>query len=330
MVCRIDSPILCKALSELGLFAWSAVRPWANPPATELAHTVERHLHIRGSTHGAARPADSTRRPGVIPGGPPPRRRRGETVLRHPVSELVRSPMRSPGQKELKVLKHRSTAATVAAAAVALTMAAGLAISGGLASAATNTATLATTAGCGKAPTLTSGTHTIQSSGQNRSYILRIPANYDSNHPYRLIFGFHWLGGTANDVDSGGTDGYAWSYYGLRRSANNSTIFVAPAGHRQRLGQPRRPGRDLRRRHDQADRGRPVRRHHPALRHGLQLRRRHELRARLRPGDRLPRRRGLLRRPAQRLQRRHPADRLHRDPRPPGQRAQHLRRTIAA
>ena len=96
-----------------------------------------------------------------------------------------------------------------------------------------DTAAAATTAGCGKAPTLTSGTHTIQSGGKNRSYILRVPANYDNNHPYRLIFGFHWLGGTANDVDSGGTDGYNWSYYGLRRladSANNSTIFVAPQG----------------------------------------------------------------------------------------------------
>ncbi|GAA1150642.1 poly(3-hydroxybutyrate) depolymerase [Kitasatospora gansuensis] len=94
-------------------------------------------------------------------------------------------------------------------------------------------AAAAPTAGCGKAPTLSSGAHTIQSSGQNRSYILRVPANYDSNRPYRLVFGFHWRGGTANDVDSGGTDGYNWSYYGLRRladGANNGTIFVAPQG----------------------------------------------------------------------------------------------------
>jgi hypothetical protein len=41
------------------------------------------------------------------------------------------------------------------------------------------------------------------------------------------------VGGTVNDVDSGGTDGYNWSYYGLRRladSASNGTIFVAPQG----------------------------------------------------------------------------------------------------
>ncbi|GHH73540.1 hypothetical protein GCM10018793_12290 [Streptomyces sulfonofaciens] len=94
-------------------------------------------------------------------------------------------------------------------------------------------ASAAASDGCGKAPALNSGTHTISSSGQSRSYILRVPANYDSTRAYRLVFGFHWVGGTANDVDSGGSDGYNWSYYGLRRladSANNGTIFVAPQG----------------------------------------------------------------------------------------------------
>ncbi|MEV5754444.1 ricin-type beta-trefoil lectin domain protein [Actinoallomurus sp. NPDC052308] len=122
----------------------------------------------------------------------------------------------------------------VVAAFVVLAMG-GVALGSGLGRTPSSTALhpAAATAGCGKAPTLASGTHSIQSSGQNRSYILRVPAGYDNNHPYRLIFGFHWVGGTANDVDSGGTDGYNWSYYGLRRladNANNSTIFVAPQG----------------------------------------------------------------------------------------------------
>lgn len=94
----------------------------------------------------------------------------------------------------------------------------------------TDTGTLAASPGCGKTPTLTSGTRTIQSSGQNRSFILRLPDNYNNNTQYRLIFGYHWRGGTANDVDSGGTDGYNWSYYGLRRLSNNGAIFVAPQG----------------------------------------------------------------------------------------------------
>ncbi|TDC37081.1 poly(3-hydroxybutyrate) depolymerase, partial [Micromonospora sp. KC213] len=117
----------------------------------------------------------------------------------------------------------------------------GIVASDGGANASTSVRPLAASAGCGKAPTLTSGTRTIQSGGQNRSYILRVPTNYDNNRPYRLIFGFHWYGGTANDVDSGGSDGYNWSYYGLRRladSANNGTIFVAPQGNNNGWANP--------------------------------------------------------------------------------------------
>jgi len=86
------------------------------------------------------------------------------------------------------------------------------------------------TPGCGKNPTLTNGTHTIQSSGQNRSYILRLPGNYTSSRPYRLMFGLHWLNGTANDVATGGSDGAVWAFYGQQQLSNNSTIFVAPQG----------------------------------------------------------------------------------------------------
>ena len=91
--------------------------------------------------------------------------------------------------------------------------------------------TAAATAGCGKAPGLTTGTHTITSSGKNRSYIINVPANYDRTHSYRLVFALHWLGGNATDVATGRTvltD--VWSYYGLLRLSNSSTIFVAPQG----------------------------------------------------------------------------------------------------
>lgn len=85
-------------------------------------------------------------------------------------------------------------------------------------------------AGCGKTAKLKSGKQTIQSNGQGRSFILRLPETYDENQPHRLVFGFHWNGGTAEDVDGGGSSGYTWSYYGLREQAGNSTIFVAPQG----------------------------------------------------------------------------------------------------
>ncbi len=126
--------------------------------------------------------------------------------------------------------RHRSIAGAIAGAALVLAMG-GVAVAGGLERTAyAGASPLAATAGCGKTPTLTSGTHTIQSSGQNRTYIMRVPDNYDDNHPYRLVFAFHWNGGTANDVDSGGTSGYLWSYYGIRALSNNSAIFVAPQG----------------------------------------------------------------------------------------------------
>jgi poly(3-hydroxybutyrate) depolymerase len=86
------------------------------------------------------------------------------------------------------------------------------------------------TAGCGTNPTLTSGTHTISSGGQNRTYILSIPSNYSNSHPYRLVFGLHWLNGTAANVATGGADGAAWAFYGQKQLSNNSTIFVAPQG----------------------------------------------------------------------------------------------------
>ena len=102
-------------------------------------------------------------------------------------------------------------------------------------------------AGCGKMPTLVSGSRTIQSGSDNRSYMLRIPPGYDNKRAYPLVFAFHWNGGTMGDVDGGGTSGYTWSYYGLREKADKSTdnrmIFVTPQGIGG--GWPNSGGRDL-------------------------------------------------------------------------------------
>jgi poly(3-hydroxybutyrate) depolymerase len=137
--------------------------------------------------------------------------------------------------------RHRIVIALAAASAVVFLGAAGIALGG------TNPAgATAGTAGCGNAPALTSGQHTINSGGQNRSYILRLPPSYDNNRQYRLFVGLHWRGGTANDVDTGGSDGYNWSYYGLRRlsdAADNGTIFVAPQGNGNGWANP--GGQDL-------------------------------------------------------------------------------------
>ncbi|GAA0458896.1 hypothetical protein GCM10009531_59040 [Actinoplanes capillaceus] len=106
---------------------------------------------------------------------------------------------------------------------MALLIAAGTAIlTGGTASAEQGTA-LAATAGCGRTPALRDGTHTIQSGGRARTYQLRLPGNYTSSRPYRLVVGLHWLNGSSNDVVANG-------FYGLQQRAGDSAIFIAPQG----------------------------------------------------------------------------------------------------
>jgi len=78
-------------------------------------------------------------------------------------------------------------------------------------------------AGCGKTPTLKNGNITIDSGGASRMYVLRLPSNYDNNHPYRLIISYHGANGHATDIASGG-------FFGLSSLSNNSTIFIAPDG----------------------------------------------------------------------------------------------------
>ncbi|KAK2731140.1 hypothetical protein FQN55_004983 [Onygenales sp. PD_40] len=81
--------------------------------------------------------------------------------------------------------------------------------------------TSAASAGCGKDP-VESGEKTTNVNGKDRQYILQVPSNYNPETPYKLIFGYHWLGGTKDNVAPG--------YYGLRDIAAESAIFVAPQG----------------------------------------------------------------------------------------------------
>lgn len=78
-------------------------------------------------------------------------------------------------------------------------------------------------AGCGKAAGLMSGRASIDVSGTMREYILALPSDYDQNKPYRLIFGWHPWGGSAQQVASGG-------YYGLQSQSKGSAIFVSAEG----------------------------------------------------------------------------------------------------
>jgi poly(3-hydroxybutyrate) depolymerase len=76
-------------------------------------------------------------------------------------------------------------------------------------------------AGCGM-PAPMSGKTTIDVSGTAREYILSVPQGYDPTKPYRLVFAWHGLGGTADQI--------ARTWYGLASRSMNSTIFVAGQG----------------------------------------------------------------------------------------------------
>jgi poly(3-hydroxybutyrate) depolymerase len=80
--------------------------------------------------------------------------------------------------------------------------------------------------GCGSTPSLSSGTHHLTSAGLDREYILELPDNYDPNKPYRLLFGMHWLGGSADAVQG-------WSqWWGLDAlDTEDTVIWVAPQGY---------------------------------------------------------------------------------------------------
>src|SRR5690606_30133374 len=85
--------------------------------------------------------------------------------------------------------------------------------------------------GCGKARTLQNGRININVNNTNRSCILRVPDNYNSQNAYRLIVGIHWLNCNASQVANGGMAGSTDKpFYGLWDLAQNSTIFVAPEG----------------------------------------------------------------------------------------------------
>jgi poly(3-hydroxybutyrate) depolymerase len=94
---------------------------------------------------------------------------------------------------------------------------------GGTSTGGTGGGDVAVSPGCGTSSPLTSGTFTLDVDGSEREYVLDVPSGYDENHPYRLIFVWHPLGGSASQVVNGGYDG-------LKSRANGSAILVAPDG----------------------------------------------------------------------------------------------------
>ena len=80
--------------------------------------------------------------------------------------------------------------------------------------------------GCGKDNTLKDN-FVYTSEGIEHEIYLTLPENYDKNKPYRLVFGMHYMGGSAEAVAK------REAYYGLRNQsgAKENSIFVAPHGY---------------------------------------------------------------------------------------------------
>jgi len=80
--------------------------------------------------------------------------------------------------------------------------------------------------GCGKDNTLKDN-FVYTSEGIEHEVYLTLPENYDKNKPYRLVFGMHYMGGSAKNVAT------REAYYGFRNQpgAKENTIFVAPHGY---------------------------------------------------------------------------------------------------
>ncbi|KAI1812561.1 alpha/beta-hydrolase [Poronia punctata] len=87
-------------------------------------------------------------------------------------------------------------------------------------------------AGCGKDPTISNQRYQMTVNGKTREYIMKIPDDYDSSHPYRLVFTWHQLGGSAQKIVDGENPqaGGALPYYGLEAISEGSAIFVVPDG----------------------------------------------------------------------------------------------------
>jgi hypothetical protein len=94
--------------------------------------------------------------------------------------------------------------------------------------------------GCGKEPPFTGekriSINVPDANAGNREYILRLPDDYDSNHPYALWFAIHCMNGSADNVAHSEPDTRAeYEYFGIWKFANpaggkGTTIFCAPEG----------------------------------------------------------------------------------------------------
>ncbi|HET9643931.1 MAG TPA: prolyl oligopeptidase family serine peptidase [Burkholderiaceae bacterium] len=70
---------------------------------------------------------------------------------------------------------------------------------------------------------MTTGDYWLTVDGVPREYLVKVPASYDPNKRYKLIFAFHPRWGGAWDIAIGG-------FYGMEQQYGEDAIYVAPQG----------------------------------------------------------------------------------------------------
>ena len=86
--------------------------------------------------------------------------------------------------------------------------------------------------GCGTKPAaVEDGLQHIDVGGTMRDYIIRVPSGYAASTPSRVIYAFHGMSGSADQVDKGDPPNAGLDptgpYYGIKEHADPDVIFVA-------------------------------------------------------------------------------------------------------
>lgn len=84
--------------------------------------------------------------------------------------------------------------------------------------------------GCTATEWPASGEHAIDVDGTERTFIVRLPSDYDASAPYKMVLAWHGFTGTAAQVAAASNVGNHGRFFGLEPRAQGSTIFVAGQG----------------------------------------------------------------------------------------------------
>jgi len=83
---------------------------------------------------------------------------------------------------------------------------------------------------CGASVWPVSGDYALDVDGTERTFIVHVPDDYDSNTAYKLVLAWHGFAGTAEQVAAADDSDNHGRFFGLEPRAQGSAIFVAGQG----------------------------------------------------------------------------------------------------